>query len=400
MIFLAVSVVVVSNAASRITEDSFPAVAKTINPLNSTARVNELKATLAKSTIVPSKLKALREDANVLVHLSPRDARGYSLLAETARRSGQEREAKLHYLTALVIAPTEINALMNRLQSAAAEGDIEEAVARLDIVLRRWPRHSNTVKPALDALAAHPRGRKLLRQKLAVRPAWRWPALLHMIDSKEGANLARQLLADESANGETANVEEVAQTIIHLIEHKDYFDAYRLFLLTLTDVERERLSFVFNSDFRFKPDRRPFNWRVNRQVDADVSLPHMADGEDGGGLSVRFLGTPAKLGNIYQSLSLPKGIYRFSASVTGRNLQLPKGLFWEIYCPTSGKFLSRAPVEPGSYKNKPLTESFEVPGDNCPIQTLRLRTGVSTTSWSARYHGTAIVHQVSVVKEI
>ncbi len=400
MIFLAVSVVVVSNAASRITEESFPALAKTINPLNSTARVNELTATLAKSEIEPTKLKALREDASTLVHLSPRDARGYSLLAETARRSGREREAKLHYLTALVIAPTEINALMNRLQSAAAEGNLEEAVARLDIILRRWPRHFDMVKPILDTLAAHARGRKLLLQKLAARPDWRWPALLHMIDSKEGANLARRLLADESANGEKVNVDEVAQTIIHLIDHKSYFGAYRLFLLTLTDAERERLSFVFNSDFRFEPDRRPFNWRVNRQVDADVSLPHKPDGENGGGLSVRFLGTPAKLGNIFQSMSLPKGIYRFSASVTGRNLQLPKGLFWEIYCPTSGKFLSRAPVEPGSYENKPLSESFEVPGDNCPIQTLRLRTGVSTASWSARYHGTAIVHRVSVVKEI
>ena len=47
-----------------------------------------------------------------------------------------------------------------------------------------------------------------------------------------------------------------------------------------------------------------------------------------------------------------------------------------------------------------MAESFTVPETDCPLQTLRLRTGVRTTSWSARYHGTAIVHKVSVVKQI
>lgn len=390
----------VSNTVSTIVEDDYPVLAQTINPLNSTARVNHLKADLSAITIAPEKLHGLKREAKTLVQLSPRDARGYSLLAATARRSGDEREARLHYLTALVVAPTEINALMNRLQTAAANGDLDEAVSRLDIILRRWPRHFGTVKPALDVLVKSSKGRALLRRKLAVRPAWRWPALLYMMKGKEGAQLAKQLLADERSNGNEVNVEEVAQTIKHLIGHKTYFEAYRLFLLTLSDSERERLSFVFNPDFRLEPDRRAFNWRVNRQVDADVILPYKPAGEDGGGLSVRFLGTPAKLGNIYQTLSLPKGIYQFSAQVSGRNLKLPKGLFWEIYCATSGKNLSQALFEPGSYENRPITESFEVPANDCPIQTLRLRTGLQTTSWSARYHGTAIVHQVSVVKQI
>lgn len=399
-IFLAASVVVVSNAASTALENSYPSLASVINPLNSTAHVNRLTASLSKSTIVPSKLKELRADAKQLVRLSPRDARGYSLLAETSRRAGREREAKLQYLTALVIAPTEINALFSRLMSSAAEGQLDETVERLDVILRRWPRYFDNVKPALDALAADPRGSKLLRQKMAAKPAWRWPALLHMMKGPEGAQLAKRLLAEERASGQRVNVEEVAQTIKQLIEQKTYFDAYRLFLLTLNKAERERLSFVFNPNFQLKPDRRAFNWQVKRQVDADVSLPYQPDGKAQGGLSVRFLGTPAKLGNVYQTLSLPNGVYQFSASVTGRNLKLPKGLFWEIYCSTSGKVLSNAPFEPGSYRNKPMTESFAVPATGCPLQTLRLRTGMRATSWSARYHGTAIVHQVSVVKQI
>lgn len=390
----------VSNTVSTIIEDAFPGLAQTINPLNSTARVNQLKADLSAPAIAPKKIKSLKQEAKSLVQLSPRDARGYSLLAAAAKHEGQEREAKLHYLTALVVAPTEINALMNRLQGAAAEGNLAEVVSRLDIILRRWPRHFDTIKPALDMLVATRTGRAFLRVKLAARPAWRWPALLYMLKSKDGARLAKQLLADERANGREVNVEEVAQTIKHLLEHKTYFEAYRLFMLTLSEDERERLSYVFNPDFRLEPDRRAFNWRVKRQVDADVVLPYKPSSDDGGGLSVRFLGTPAKLGNVYQTLSLPQGMYQFSAQVTGRNLKLPKGLFWEIYCATSGKKLSQALFEPGSYENQPITESFEVPAADCPIQTLRLRTGLHTSSWSARYHGTAIVHEVSVVKQI
>ena len=392
--------VVVSNAAAKFLETSHPKLAQTINPLNSTARVNQLTAELSKSSLLPGELKSLRREVDTLVRLSPRDARGYSLLAETARRSGREREAKLHYLTALMVAPTEINALLNRLRSSAIEGELEETVARLDVILRRWPRYFDNVKPALLALAANQKGSVLLRRKLAERPTWRWPALLYMMKSEEGARLTKHLLAQERANGQDVNVEEVAQTIQHLIDHKTYFEAYRLFLLTLTDAERERLSYVFNADFRLKPDRRLFNWQLKRQVDADVSLPYQPTDEGRGGLSVRFLGAPAKLGNVYQMLSLPKGLYRFSASVSGRNLKLPKGLFWEIYCSTSGEKLGTAPFEPGSYRNQAISESFSVPDQGCPLQTLRLRTGMQNTSWSARYHGTAIVHQVSVVKQI
>lgn len=399
-IFLAVSVVVVSNASSKFLESSQPELASVINPLNSSARVNKLTSSLSKSTIVPSELKELRGEAKQLVALSPRDARAYSLLAETSRRGGNEREAKLQYLTALVVAPTEINALMNRMKSSAQEGDLRETVERLDIILRRWPRYFDNVKPALEALAGDPKGSELLRQKLAAKPAWRWPALLYMLKSEEGAQLARQLLADERANGDDVNVEEVAQTIKHLIEHKTYFEAYRLFLLTLTESERDKMSFVFNQDFQLKPDRRAFNWRVKRQVDADVSLPYQPTDKSKGGLSVRFLGTPARLGNVFQMLSLPSGMYQFSATVTGRNLKLPKGLFWEIYCSTTGQKLSRAPFEPGSYQQRPITETFAVPATDCPLQTLRLRTGMQATSWNARYHGTAIVHQVRVVKQI
>ncbi|MEM8646464.1 MAG: hypothetical protein AAGF86_08965, partial [Pseudomonadota bacterium] len=399
-IFLAVSVVVVSNAAAKFLQTSHPKLAQVINPLNSTARVNQLTAELSKGSLLPDDLKLLNREVKTLVGLSPRDARGYSLLAETARRSGNEREAKLHYLTALVVAPTEINALLNRLRSSAVEGELAETVARLDVILRRWPRYFDNVKPALLALAGKAQGGELLRRKLAERPAWRWPALLYMMQSEDGARLAKRLLADERASGQEVNVEEVAQTIKHLIAQKTYFEAYRLFLLTLNDEERERLSFVFNPDFRLKPDRRLFNWQLKRQVDADVSLPYRPADDSGGGLSVRFLGTPAKLGNVYQMLSLPKGLYRFSASVSGRNLKLPKGLFWEIYCSTSGEKLGTAPFEPGSYRNQPISESFSVPAKGCPLQTLRLRTGLQSSSWSARYHGTAIVHEVSVEKQI
>ncbi len=392
--------VVVTNASSTFLQDAYPSVARVINPLNSTAKVNGLKDALSKPSISAEHLTTLRGDAKRLVAWSPRDARGYSLLAETSRRAGDDREAKLHYLTALVVGPTEINALMNRLTASAEEGQLDETVDRLDVILRRWPRYFDNVKPMLDALSKDRSGSQLLQQKLAERPAWRWPALLHIMNRPEGAQLIKRLLTEERAEGLEVNVEEVAKTIKSLIEHKTYFDAYRLFMLTLDESEREKLSFVFNANFELAPDRRAFNWQLRRQVDADVSLPYAPSGQSKGGLAIRFLGTPAKLGNVYQTLSLPKGAYTFSASVTGRNLKLPRGLYWEIYCATSGIKLSNTPVEPGSYQNKAFQESFSVPNSDCPIQTLRLRTGMRTTSWSARYHGTAIVHQISVVKQI
>ena len=333
-----------------------------------------------------------------MISLSPGDARGYSLLGQVHKLNGNNSQANRLFRTALRAAPTEINALLNRLQFSAAEGALDETMTRLDVILRRWPKYFENVTPALDALAADRSGATLLRQKLSTQPPWRWHVLLHLLKSKHGLQLVRALLSNEAANGGPVNVDEIAEVIIGLVKRKSYFGAYRTFLLTLTPQEKKALGFVFNDKFRLKSDYRLFNWRVIQTPGADISLPYQAGSQNGGGLAVRFRGTPAKLGNVFQTLSLPAGTFKFSGFATARGLSAPKGLFWEVVCYVSGEQIAAFYIEAGTYQSRGFAQEFKVPEKNCPLQLLRLRTGVVTATWRARYQGTVIVHQVNVVK--
>lgn len=393
------AVAVAANAASGLLETSSPRLAGTLNPLNTDAKVNALTGALSTPVLPKLQLNELQRDAAALVRLSPGDARAYSLLAQTFKLQENQAEARRLFQIALRVAPTEINSLLNRLEGSAAEGALNETIERLDVILRRWPEHFDTIKPVIDAMAAHPAGSVLLNQRLAAKPPWRWRVLLQLKETDPGLKLARQLLVNEASSGKPVRRPEAAEVIIQLLKQKSPAEAYRTFLLTLDEQERETLGFVFNSKFELKPDYRMFNWRVVQKAEAAIRLPLRVGGKNKGALSVRFRGTPAKLGNVYQVLQLPRGRYRLGGFATARGLVAPKGLFWELYCYYTGERLAEAQIEPGTYKLKPFADDITVPTANCQAQLLRLRTGVETPTWQARYRGSVIIDEISVVKQ-
>lgn len=387
------------NATASFFEDSQPGLALTLNPLNTNARLRHIVNALLRSDLQKEDLDQLELDAKTLIYQSPRDARGYSALGEVLSRLERQDEADKQFLQALELAPTEINALLNRLQRALQTGRFDEAVQRVDLILRRWPEYLERIEPVLTALAANRAGAVLLRQKLSDAPPWRRNFIRQLLRSETGLNFTKKLLVEDRANERLIDQAEIAWTLIALVGRREYFEAYRTFLLTLSKDEREDLGYVYNGNFRLKPDFRIFNWRVIQKSGADVAVRHHPAGSnEGGTLSVQFRGVPAKLGNVYQSLLLPSGKYTLFVSAAGRALVIPKGLFWEIQCHETKRTLVRLPLESGTYSDQIFAQDFLVPSSHCVMQSLRLVTGVATATWRARYRGSLAVKNLNVVK--
>ena len=302
------------------------------------------------------------------------------------------------YAEALAIAPTEIHALINRLNEAGRTGEFAVAIEAMDVILRRWSRYARDVFPAVDYFIGEPEGAVRLRSMLANEPPWRGTVISHLISSPAGIDFVQNLLLDEATKGKRQNQAELSRTIATLLRGEATDQAYRLFQLTLNDDERQVRGYVFDSAFTLTPSGKPFDWAIAKTTDVDVTFANLALAEDEQGLRVNFRNSPAKLGNISQLLKLDPGHYRLLATVTARNLDAPKGLKWMIVCRAPGATsLTQLEVLDKTYRLKELSTDFTVPPEGCPLQLLVLRTGVTTRSWRMRYNGTVIFKSIRVI---
>jgi hypothetical protein len=181
-----------------------------------------------------------------------------------------------------------------------------------------------------------------------------------------------------------------------LLRQKQYDSAYRTFLLTLAPQEKSLSGFVFDGAFRQAPSGRAFDWAVRQQPGITLTLPAGADnGRAGEGLALEFGETPVLRVGIEQYLLLPPGDYEIEFTASASAVKLPKGLLWTLRCTDTGRPILNLDVPAGDYGNRTVGAKFSVP-QNCPLQLLSLRTNAIAESWSERYSGGLIFHDIRI----
>lgn len=330
--------------------------------------------------------------------LSPADARVYSLLANIKLAQKEPEEAAALFKKALRQAPTERSALLNMIRMAARQGDLKTVVEKLDILLRRWPGEFERVKKLLLAMTGSASGRILLQDKLLEHPPWRAKAFTFLLETPSGRDLVRDVIFQEKRKGGKVNLHEITPLLHAYLRAGNVLTSYRSFVFTLDDAERQAMGYVFDPEFRLKPDHRPFAWRIRPGGDVEVDYPWY--GSDGkGGLSIQFTDAPARLGNIYQYLALLPGRYHLTVRASANSLVAPKGIYWDMSCLNKSAHILNLPIKDGSYRNKIFSASFTIP-PGCPAQILVLGTRLRTPSWRARYRGSIIFHEVRATREM
>lgn len=399
LLFGCSAIAIVASGLSNALEKQNPALAATFNPFNVQAKINEISVRLAEKNLDEKVLASLLGKTKRIIDLSPQDGRGYSLLGEIRYRQKQEANANALFIKALTIAPTEVNALVHRINFTLKNGQIDSAIEYLDTLLRRWPKTLKAIAKSVIALARDKSASQLLSDKMMENPPWRGAVITVLSRDIGGLGFLQKFLLREKSIGKPVSMPTIAEVTQQLIKLKQYSAAYRTFIFTLSQKERKALGFVFNSDFSLAPDYRPFNWRIVEAGDADIEFSVQRDNGATGGATVGFRDVPTKLGNLYQYIFLPSGRYQMTTNVSARQLKTPKKLFWQLYCLSGIGELVRLPVPEGSFSNQRLTVKFEVPAIKCPIQLVRLKTDLKTATWKARYHGTTVFHNLTVTRD-
>ncbi|MER8462635.1 hypothetical protein [Mesorhizobium sp. M1396] len=381
---------------SRLLETRAPAVSLALDPLNIDALIGEITGQL-NETGNGADFDVLAEKARGALRFNVADARLYSLIGEIKCRQGEKDEAFELFDQARKLSKTEIHALQRSIDRSIEGGDLSMAVGEIDTLLRRWPDRFPVIAAGMPAILSNPNGYQAVLAAMKIEAPWRSNLFSALGQDPRGLRAASQLLLDLAGSSSPPTSKDLSAVINGYIRQKDYEPAYRLFLFSLSDQERTLGGYIFNGGFEPVHSGKPFDWQVHDRSGLEITFAGSRDvGESDSGATVRFLNTPVKNAALQQYIELPPGSYRISLTASGRNLKLPKQLFWSIRCADPASEIARFNIPEGTFNRQDLSLDFAIGPSACPMQLLRLETAAIAESWRFRYVGTLVMHKLSI----
>jgi tetratricopeptide (TPR) repeat protein len=381
---------------SRLLETETPAAALALDPFNVDALIGEISDRLRDAQSPPD-IAALADKADSALRFDVGDARLYSLVGEIKYRQGDLAGAYALFDQARRLSKTEIHALQRSIAHSVETGDYSKAVSEINTLLRRWPAQFPAIADGMPTILSRTDGYQAVLSAIAAGAPWRGGLFSSLKQTADGLDLANRLLLDLAETGSPPSSPELSAVIAGYLAQKQYGAAYRLFLFSLSDEERKLGGYVFNSTFEPLLSNKPFDWQVRDQSGLEIGFAASKDAVEGeGGATVRFLNTPVKNSGLQQFIELPPGSYRITLTASGRNLKLPKDLFWSIRCVDPAGEIARFNIPEGTYNRQTLSQEFAIGPASCPMQLLRLETAAIAESWRFRYVGTLMMHKLSI----
>ena len=332
------------------------------------------------------------------IRYAPIHAQLRGLYGESLFQQGDGAAEDVFNVT-LDLAQTETTALQRTLQTAVTDGDSAAALAKLDILFRRWPGQFASFAPIIPYLLSLPDGYQVGLSELRKSPPWRGRFLAYLNRDPGTVDLAYRLQLDLNGNLQETNPGEIASTVSALLRFKKYDLAHRLFLLTLNETDRENYGYLFNSNFELALSGRPFDWSLRDQPGVRVSRETKSTAQgDETALTIRFHGKPVKQIGVTQYLYLPAGKYQLTVDLDADNLKTPKGLFVQITCLDPRRAVSKLDIPPGSYRDRILQSTFVLPDSSCKMLQLGMGTDLIAESFRYRYMGELSIRDISIRK--
>ncbi len=383
---------------SNFVQQANPQQALALNPLNVDAMTGILISEMGEPEENTPPAELNHQTRNV-IRSAPIHARLRGLYGEVLLRQGDEARADDVFSIALGLSKTETTALQRTLRSAVTDGDSAAALAKLDILFRRWPRQFQSFAPIIPYVLSLPDGYEIALSELRKSPPWRTQFLRYLNSDQGTVDLAYRLQLDLNGNVQETDPKEIAGTVSALLGYKQYDLAHRLFLLTLNDADRENYGYLFNSSFQQALSGRPFDWRLWKQPGVSVFRAEntTSRGEEAN-LNVHFQGKPVKRVGVGQYLYLPAGKYQLTIDLDATNLKAPKGLFVDITCLDPRRTVSKVDIPTGSYRDRILRSTFVLPDSSCKMLQLGMGTDLIAESFRYRYAGTLSIRNISIRK--
>lgn len=391
---------IVSHAAADLLGAHDPQAALFWEEANPSALTNLAQEELGKSGDAHS--RAAADYAAQLVSRDPLAPGALSLYGIAVARLGQTERAEKILRVAAAHLPIDLVAHGWLYEHALKKGDLFEALAELDILLRGRPFMAPQIGPSIQALlGTDAEGEAGFARLLSTSPPWRPSLLAYLSSSIKDSDALVRLFGRLQASAAPPSAEEMRPYLERLVRESRLDQAYLAWLDHLPPDRLSHLGFLYNSLFQYPISNLPFDWVITPVSGASVEV---VAGEKGPSLSVEFYGARVSFAHVAHLLMLPPGEYSFSGSAKTDNLDNERGLRWRIYCVSDpAGSLATTSLLNNTTPWRSFRVSFSVPPTGCAAQRLVLeipaRIALETqVSGSARYSNLSIESLATVAK--
>ena len=244
-----------------------------------------------------------------------------------------------------------------------------EALAEVDVVLRRNAELRPVLLPELTKLISDPRGREALAGILATEPSWREEFFAAAGVRKLAAADARDLYARVKARKPGGDVRLERQLILQAqASSGDYAGARQTLLAGLPERERAANRLIFDGTFRGVAAPKPFGWRFE-----DVDVGRAEPSRDGGRtyLDVAYFGGRA-VTLAEQVLALRPGRHALRLTARSDNGVSSGKIYWRVSCLPARNSIGELDMSQARGADSRFAAAFTVPASGCAGQALTL----------------------------
>lgn len=319
-------------------------------------------------------LEAAERAARRALAVDPLDGRAFRVLGHLRDRAGRPEEAIRFFELAIARTPRDLAAQARLADHHLAQGDFPNALARLDTMMRVSPDLIPKLVPPLTALAGHPVAAESFADRLARMPPWRVRVMREIIKAAPESLAVAPLLDTLRQRSGGLTETELAAWVDRLVADGHVGKAYLTWVALLPEEKRQRLGNVYNGGFEAVPGQGGFDWRFGRVRGARIDRMHEPGATGSYALRIAFEDRRVPFAHVSQMLALPPGKYGLSGRVRPDQLRTERGLSWQLACIGGhrGELLATDPVR-GNGPWRDFTAEFEIPGEGCEGQWLRLR---------------------------
>ena len=191
---------------------------------------------------------------------------------------------------ALAQSPTEFNSLKRLIPLNLAGGDVSAAMAKIGVLLTRWPGEFTELAAIFAPLLQTEPGYAAVLAAVRQGAVWRKPLLYHLASDPLTGGLAYRLLLDLRGAVPPVPQAEVDRVVGLIFGKGQPQLAYLAFALTTAPERLQDLGYVTNSGFAATAASSPFDWHLSRLAGVETEMT----GAAAGGLSVVFRQRPVK----------------------------------------------------------------------------------------------------------
>lgn len=342
--------------------------------IENAASLSESQITERLKQLSSQEIAGLTDREIARLRSDPLDAKALQNLSMLLAMRGKPEQTQNLNLQIARYSLRNVGAQLIAINLLVGQGDFDEALFRLDAVLRAEPAAQKQLFATLMVLAENKASMPAVAKVLKQQPPWRRAFMTHVAANESTGQLTYRLLKAVGAIGGELPSEELRNILASWVKSGEFERAYFVWLDLLSNEEIKSLKLVYDGQFSRESRNQFFDWNFNQKPNVRIGIARRPGSAVERSLQLDFYGYKGGFSNVSQMWRLSPGAYDISFDHMAQSLNAAGGLRWRVKCIGASTLLGESSIINTSVPWNNSVFSIAVPEEGCDTQLLRLET--------------------------